>query len=84
MHRVLFGLGVSNVIVGFYMVVNRLYGHGLLMLPLPVICWGFASFCDKAYVEPSERMALNEAAAVDAPGGPGRSRRADGGAEAAG
>ena len=52
-HRVLFGLGVSNVIVGFYMVVNRLYGHGLLMLPLPVICWGFASFCDKAYVEPS-------------------------------
>ena len=64
-HRVLFGLGVSNVIVGFYMVVNRLYGHGLLMLPLPVICWGFASFCDKAYVEPSARMALNEAAAVE-------------------
>ncbi len=67
-HRVLFGLGVSNVIVGFYMVVNRLYGHGLLMLPLPVICWGFASFCDKAYVEPSERMALNEAAAVERAG----------------
>ena len=59
--RVLFGLGTSNTILFFWLLTHSLFGHALLVLPLPLIVVTFSRFAEGAYRYPSLRLALDEA-----------------------
>lgn len=64
--RVLFGLGVSNMILFFWLLARALVGYALVAAPLPFIVAAFRQFAKEAYEYPSKTVPLDESRARDA------------------
>ena len=59
-------MAASNVILGLYLVAQKLYGYALLVAPLPCIVYQFSIFSADAHATPCSAVPLDELASLSA------------------